>query len=157
MKTTSMTLEEYNRLGSNFANCSGVNCERAGECLCHKIHKMLAKNTRESYVVTNPAVITGAQPCPLYETDRKERFAWGISSIYDNVRAADLRRARHEVMACFGSEVYYKVKQQRRAITEEEQEMVRLSFTEMGYDGSAIEFDRYEEQYSALMRLARYK
>ena len=49
------------------------------------------------------------------------------------------------------------MKQQRRAITEEEQEMVRLSFTEMGYDGSAIEFDRYEEQYSALMQLARYK
>jgi hypothetical protein len=73
------------------------------------------------------------------------------------VRAADLRRARHEVMACFGSEVYYKVKQQRRAITEEEQRDVHLAFTEMGYDGSAIEFDRYEEQYPALMRLARYE
>ena len=110
MKTTSMTLEEYNRLGSNFANCSGVNCERAGECLCHKIHKMPAKNTRESYVVTNPAVITGAQPCPLYETDRKERFAWDISSIYDNVRAADLHGAKRKVMSCFGSDIYYQVK-----------------------------------------------
>ena len=99
----------------------------------------------------------GGEPCPFFESDRKERFAWGISSIYDNVRAADLRRARHEVMACFGSEVYYKVKQQRRAITEEEQRDVRLAFTEMGYDGSAIEFDRYEEQYPALMRLARYE
>lgn len=118
---------------------------------------MLAGNGNETYTMVNPAVIKGAQPCPFFEPDRKERFAWGISSIYDNVRAADLHRARHEVMACFGSEVYYKVKQQRRAITEEEQEMVRLSFTEMGYDGSAIEFDRYEEQYSALMRLARYK
>ena len=68
-----------------------------------------------------------------------------------------MRRARHEVMACFGSEVYYKVKQQRRAITEEEQRDVHLAFTEMGYDGSAIEFDRYEEQYPALMRLARYE
>ena len=60
-------------------------------------------------------------------------------------------------MSCFGSNVYYKVKQQRRAITEEEQELVRLSFTEMGYDGAAIEFDRYDEQYAALMRLSRYK
>ena len=48
-------------------------------------------------------------------------------------------------MACFSSEVYYKVKQQRRAITE------------MGYNGSAIEFNRYEKQYPSLMRLARYK
>ena len=60
-------------------------------------------------------------------------------------------------MMCFSFEVYYKVKQLRSAITEEEQRDVRLTFTEMGYDGSAIEFDRYEEQYSALMRLARYK
>ena len=60
-------------------------------------------------------------------------------------------------MACFSSEVYYKVKQQRRAITEEEQRDVRLAFAEMGYDGAAIEFDRYEEQYPALMRLARYE
>ena len=60
-------------------------------------------------------------------------------------------------MSCFGANVYYKIKQQRRAITEEEQRDVRLAFTEMGYDGTAIEFDRYEEQYPALMRLARYE
>ena len=152
-----MTLEEYNRLGIDFAHCAGTHCELAGECLRHTAHKMLAKNTRESYVVTNPAVITGAQPCPLYETDRKKRFAWGISSIYDNVRAADLHGAKRKVMSCFGSDIYYKVKQLRRTITEEEQRDVRLAFTEMGYDGSAIEFDRYEEQYPALMRLVRYK
>ena len=134
-----MTQEEYNRLDIDFAHCAGTHCEKAGECLRHT------------------AVITGAQPCPSFVPDRKERFAWGISHIYDNVRAADLRRARYEVMSCFGSNVYYKVKQQRRAITEEEQELVRLSFTEMGYDGAAIEFDRYDEQYAALMRLSRYK
>lgn len=152
-----MPQEEYNRLDTDFAHSAGTYCERAGKCLRHTAYKMLAGNGNETYRVVNSAVIKGAQPCPLFGSDRKERFAWGISRIYDNGRAADLRRARHEVMACFGSEVYYKVKQQRRAITEEEQEMVRLSFTEIGYDGSAIEFDRHEEQYSALMRLARYK
>ena len=118
---------------------------------------MLAKNTRESYTVVNPAVITGRQPCSLFMPDRKERYAWGISRIYDNVRAADLHGVKWKVMSCFGADVNYQVKQLRRAITEEEQRDVRLAFTEMGYDGSAIEFDRYEEQYSALMRLARYK
>ncbi|PDP68974.1 DUF6078 family protein [Prevotella intermedia] len=152
-----MTLEEYNQLPYDYEHCAGTHCEKASQCLRHTAYTMLESSGRERYMMLNPKVVTGAQPCPFFESDHKERFAWGISTIYDNVRAADLRRARHEVMACFGSEVYYKVKQQRRAITEEEQEMVRLSFTEMGYDGSAIEFDRYEEQYSALMRLARYK
>ena len=152
-----MPQEEYNRLDTDFAHSAGTYCERAGKCLRHTAYTMLHTNTHEHYTLANPQVITGKQPCPLYEADRKERFAWGISRIYDNVRASDLRGVKLNVMSCFGSEVYYKVKQQRRAITEEEQEMVRLSFTEMGYDGSAIEFDRYEEQYSALMRLARYK
>ena len=151
-----MTQEEYNQLDSDFAYCAGTHCEKAGKCLRHTAYKMLAGNGNETYMVVNPAVIKGAQPCPYYEQKRKERFAWGISRIYDNVRMADLKRVRHEVMMCFGSEVYYKVKQQCRAITEEEQKMVRLSFTEMGYDGNAIEFDHYEEQYAAVMRLARY-
>ena len=151
-----MTLEEYNQLSYDYAHCAGTHCEKASQCLRHTAYTMLESGGRERYMMLNSKVIAGAQPCSYYEQKRKERFAWGISRIYDNVRMADLKRVRHEVMMCFGSEVYYKVKQQRRAITEEEQKMVRLSFTEMGYDGSAIEFDRYEEQYAAVMRLARY-
>ena len=152
-----MTLEQYNQLPYDYAHCAGTHCEKASQCLRHTAYTMLATGGQKQYMMVNSNVIEGKQPCLFFDPNCKERFAWGISRIYDNVRAADLRRARHEVMACFGSEVYYKVKQQRRAITEEEQEMVRLSFTEMGYDGSAIEFERYEEQYPALMRLARYK
>ena len=152
-----MTLEEYNQLDSNFAHCSGANCERANECLHHTAHKMLAKNTRESYVVANPAMITGAQFCTLFEPDHKERYAWGISRICNNVRTADLHGVKWKVISCFGADVYYKVKQLRRAITEEEQRDVRLTFTEIGYDGSTIEFDRDEKQYPTLMRLARYE
>ena len=151
-----MTLEQYNQLPYDYAHCAGTHCEKASQCLRYTAFTMLETGGREQYMMVNSKVVTGAQPCSYYEQKRKKRFAWGISRIYDNVRMADLKRVRHEVMMCFGSEVYYKVKQQRRAITEEEQKMVRLSFTEMGYDGSTIEFDRYEEQYAAVMRLARY-
>ena len=151
-----MTLEEYNYLSYDYEHCAGTHCEKASQCLRHTAYTMIESGGRERYMMLNPKVVTGAQPYPYYEQKRKERFAWGISRIYDNVRASDLRGVKLNVMSCFGSEVYYKVKQQRRAITEEEQEMVCLSFAEMGYDGSAIEFDRYEEQYAAVMRLARY-
>lgn len=152
-----MTQEEYNRLYTDFAHCAGTHCEKAGKYLRHTAYKMLAGNGNETYTMVNPALIKGVQPCPFFEPDHKERYAWGISRIYDDVRAADLHGAKWKVMSCFGADVYYKVKQLRRAITEEEQRDVRLAFTEMGYDGSAIEFDRYEEQYPALMRLARYE
>ena len=152
-----MTLEQYNQLPYDYEHCAGTHCEKASQCLRHAAYMMLELGGRERYMMLNPAVITGAQPCPLFDPDHKERYAWGISRIYDNVRAADLHGAKWKVMSCFGADVYYKVKQLRRAITEEEQRDVRLAFTEMGYDGSAIEFDRDEEQYPALMRLARYE
>ena len=152
-----MTQEEYNRLDSGFAHCAGTHCEQADRCLHHTAQKMLDGNTNETYTVANPSVINGKQPCPLFMPDRREKYAWGISHIFDNVRAADLRRVRYEVMACFGEATYYHVRQQRRAITEEEQKAIRQSFNEMGYDGNALEFDRYEESYPTLMRLKRYK
>ena len=43
------------------------------------------------------------------------------------------------------------VKLQQRAITKEDQEMVRLFFTETGYDDTVIELSRKEEQNSAPM------
>lgn len=150
-----MTLEEYNLLDADFAHCSGEHCERANECLRHTAHKMLAKNTRDCYMMTNPNVITGNRSCPLFMPDRRERYAWGVSRIYDNVRAADLRGIKLSVMSCLGSSSYYRGKQQRRTITEEEQLDIRQAFTDMGYDGQAIEFDRYEEHYPALMRLRK--
>ena len=73
------------------------------------------------------------------------------------MRASDLRGVRLSVMQCFGAATYYHVKEQLRAITEEEQQDVRDAFTENGYDGQSIEFDRYEEHYPVLMRMKRYK
>lgn len=105
-----MTQEEYDKLEFDYAHCAGTHCEKANQCLRHTAYAMLEKNKNEHYTVLNPYVVTGAQPCPYYEQNRKKRFAWGISHIYDNVRAADLNSVRHEVMLCFGTEVYYKVK-----------------------------------------------
>lgn len=87
-----MSQEEYNQLDTDFAHCSDTHCEKAGKYLRHTAYKMLAGNGNETYTVVNPAVIKGEQPYPLFELDRKECFAWGISSIYDNVRATELHR-----------------------------------------------------------------
>ncbi len=41
-------------------------------------------------MIVNSKVIADKQSCPFFDPKRKERFAWGISRIYDNVRVADL-------------------------------------------------------------------
>ena len=108
-------------------------------------------------MMVNTNVIADTQPCLLFDPNSKERFAWGISQIYDNVRVADLSDIRQNLIYTFGRTAYYRIKRMERVLTESEQKEIRDIFTDMGYDGSAIEFDSYEEQYPALMRLARYK
>ena len=148
-----MTLEEYNQLSYDYEHCVGTHCEKASQCLHHTAYTMLGTSTRERYMVVNEKVITEKQSCPFFAPDRKERFAWGISRIYDNVRVADLSDIRQNLIYTFGRTAYYRIKRKERVLTEREQREIREAFTNAGYDGSKIEFDRYEEQYPTLMRI----
>ena len=51
-----------------------------------------------------------------------------------------------------GAQPIIELNEKERVLTESEQKEIRDIFTDMGYDGSAIEFDSYEEQYPTLMR-----
>ena len=148
-----MTQEEYNQLSYDYAHCAGTHCKKASQCLHHTAYTMLGTSTRERYMVVNEKVITEKQSCPFYAPDCKERFAWGISRIYDNVRVVDLSGYPPESYRHFGRTAYYRIKRKERVLTESEQKEIRDIFTDMGYDGSTIEFDRYEEQYPILMRI----
>ena len=151
-----MTQEEYDQLSYDYAHCAGTHCEKASQCLHHTAYTMLGTSRREQYMVVNEKVITEKQSCPCYAPDCKERFAWGISRIYDNVRVADLDDIRQNLIYTFGRTAYYRIKREERVLTESEQAEIRDIFTEMGYDSSAIEFDSYGEQHPSLMRPYKY-
>lgn len=151
-----MTQEEYDQLSYDYAHCAGTHCKKASQCLHHTVYTMLGTSTWERYMVVNEKVITEKQSCPFFAPDRKERFAWGISRIYDNIRVADLDDIRQNLIYTFGRTAYYRIKREERVLTESEQAEIRDIFTEMGYDSSAIEFDSYEEQYPSLMRPYKY-
>ena len=151
-----MTKEEYNQLDIHFAHCASNQCKKANKCLRNIAHSMLVHNRHDFYSVINPSVIKGDQPCPHFISDHRETFAWGISHIYDKVQVTDLDNIRKNIIYNFGKSIYYRIKQQKRAITEDEQQTIRNEFTEMGYDVNAIEFDRYEEKYPILMQLYKY-
>ena len=148
-----MTLEQYNQLPYDYAHCDGTHCEKASQCLRHTAYTMLEMGGREQYMMVNSNVIADTQPCLLFDPNSKERFAWGISRIYDNVRVADLSDIRQNLIYTFGRTAYYRIKREERVLTEREQREIRVVFTDAGYDGSKIEFDRYEEQYPILMRI----
>lgn len=147
-----MTLEQYNQLPYDYAHCAGTHCEKASQCLRHTAYTMLETGGREQYMIVNSKVIADKKPCPFFDLNRKERFAWGISRIYDNIRVADLDSIHRNIIYLFGCTAYYRIKRKERVLIENEQQEVREVFTDAGYDGSKIEFDRYEEQYPTLIR-----
>ena len=116
-----MTQEEYDQLSYDYAHCAGTHCEKANQCLRHTAYTMLESGEREWYMMLNSKVINGAQLCSFFEPDCKERFAWGISRIYDNVRVPDLDDIRHNLICTFGRTAYYQIKRNERVLTESEQ------------------------------------
>lgn len=115
-----MTQEEYDQLSYDYAHCAGTHCEKASQCLHHTAYTMLGTSRRERYMVVNEKEITEKQSCPFFDPDRKERFAWGISRIYDNVRVADLDDIRQNLIYTFGRTAYYRIKREERVLTESE-------------------------------------
>lgn len=93
-----MTLEQYNQLPYDYAHCAGTHCKNASQCLHHTAYTMLEMGGRKLYMIVNSKVIADKQPCPFFDPNRKERFAWGISRIYDNVRVADLSDIRQNLI-----------------------------------------------------------
>ncbi|WP_394332697.1 MULTISPECIES: hypothetical protein [Prevotellaceae] len=77
----------------------------------HTAYTILAEKRYEIHIMVNPAVITGTA-LPTVHARPARDLRLGITHIYDNVRAADLRHAKLEVMSCFSTACYYKVKQQ---------------------------------------------
>ena len=77
-----MTLEQYKQLPYDYAHCAGTHCEKASQCLRHTAYKMLETGEREQYMMVNPNVIADTLPCPFFDPNSKERFAWGIPYTY---------------------------------------------------------------------------
>ena len=77
-----------NLLDADFVHCPGSHCEKSKRM--HVPHSL--QDARKEHVGmlhwTTPNVITGKGACPLFMPNHKEHYAWGISTIYEDVREA---------------------------------------------------------------------
>ena len=123
------------------------------QCARHQAYERAQEDERAHYTTANLGAIRREGSCSLYEEGRRQRLAWGISRLYDELRAPDARWIRQVLQSYLGRGVYYHVRQLRRALTPEEQEYIRELFDERGYTDLPLVFDRYEEVYTSLTRI----
>lgn len=148
-----MTREDYKRLPWTFEHCPATDCPRAQGCIRHQAMQYLADSTRTSYASLNPYTLRGHEDCQYFVADERQRYAWGISRIYDEVKSKDKETIRLRLIAYFGKSTYYHITSKRKALEPEDQQYVRRVLTEAGYDGARIEFDSYEVEFPFLMHL----
>ena len=148
-----MTTEEYQRLDLGYIHCAGGDCTLRAQCARHQAYERAQEDERAHYTTANLGAIRREDSCSLYEEGRRQRLAWGISRLYDELRAPDARWIRQALQSYLGRGVYYHVRQLRRALTPEEQEYIRALFDERGYADLPLAFDRYEEVYISLARI----
>lgn len=75
----------YDSVPLNYLHCLNPDCERSESCLRHLVTLHVPQSVK-SIVTVNPANYPmDAGQCPYFRSTVKLRYAWGISTLFDNI------------------------------------------------------------------------
>lgn len=76
---------DYRLVPSNYIHCFNQACPFSGNCLRH-LAALQAPKTHPYVVTVNPAAYPeDAARCPHFKSSAKIRFAWGLTTTFDNI------------------------------------------------------------------------
>lgn len=117
----------------DFAHCLNAGCERAGECLRHRM-ALLMPAERGTVTIVNPrAVDPSGRDCAYFKPGQAVTYALGITRLLDDL-------IRH-----FGRTLYYRFRRKERAISSEDQKCIRQIFLRNGVREEPV-FDSFVER-----------
>ena len=137
----------YQSVPYGFAHCFNSQCVHREECL----HHLAAENSTSQYPTLSiinpnriPADTTG---CPYFREARKQRVAWGIRHLLDNVPHKYAAPMRNLFINHFGKTPYYRFYRQEQGLFPKAQAYIRQVFKQNGI-AEEPEFERFSEEYS---------
>ncbi|EGF59667.1 DUF6078 family protein [Bacteroides fluxus] len=137
----------YQSVPYGFAHCFNSQCVHREECL----HHLAAENSTSQYPTLSiinpnriPADTTG---CPYFREARKQRVAWGIRHLLDNVPHKYAAPMRNLFINHFGKTTYYRFYRQEQGLFPKAQAYIRQVFKQNGI-AEEPEFERFSEEYS---------
>ena len=75
----------YDSVPLNYLHCLNPDCARSESCLRHLVTLHVPQSVK-SIVTVNPANYPmDAGQCPYFRSTVKLRYAWGISTLFDNI------------------------------------------------------------------------
>lgn len=136
----------YNSVPFNYLHCLNPACSRSANCLRHLAAQHVPAEVARIMAVNPTNYPSEAERCIYFRSTEKQRYAWGISALFDNIpykKAIYLKREIHDL---YPRTTYYRILHQERGLSPTEQERITGLFTQIGI-GEAPAFDRYTEEY----------
>ncbi len=136
----------YNSVPFNYLHCLNPTCSRSANCLRHLAAQHVPAEVARIMAVNPANYPSEAERCIYFRSTEKQRYAWGISALFDNIpykKAIYLKREIHDL---YPRTTYYRILHQERGLSPAEQERISGLFTQIGI-GEAPAFDRYTEEY----------
>ena len=136
---------DYNSMPRDFAHCLNAGCERAEECLRHRM-ALLMPAERGTVTIVNPrAVDPSGRDCAYFKPGQAVTYALGITRLLDDLPHAKSVVIKQQLIRHFGRTLYYRFRRKERAISPEDQKCIRQIFLRNGVREEPV-FDSFVER-----------
>lgn len=102
----------------------------------------------EVYNIINPGYLTSltGEECPFFLLDQPQRFARGITCLFDDIPLRKAETIKAQLIAHLGRNTYYRCKQKKRLVKPKEQAYIKKLFLAQGITEEPC-YDEYMEYY----------
>lgn len=138
---------DYDEFPATFLRCFNKECPQAITCLRYQLALRMPEGRIGAYAIS-PFYLEklGGQPCPQFVSDEPQKFAFGITYLYDDLPRKKAEAIHSRLIAYFGRSTYYRCKQKRRLIKPKEQAYIQVLFRAEGIEDEP-RYDGYKEYY----------
>lgn len=138
---------DYDNFPASFIHCLNEQCLRGDECLRRQIVFHVPKE-RASFVVINPAHLESptGEDCQSFLLDQPQRYACGITNLFDNIPHRKAIAIKAQMMRYFGRASYYRCYRKERLIKPKEQERIQAMFRAQDLNDEP-QFDEFLSYY----------
>lgn len=136
---------DFRMVPPSFALCFKADCPRAAECLRFKTAGFLPAKHQMGPAIY-PNITVGEKGCRYFHPSKPKVMAWGLSSMFYDVRSfhvADLRAAVKNYLG--GHTNYYRYNRGEYLLSPEQQKQILKIFKKNGYED--VDFEHYVTTY----------
>lgn len=99
----------YQSVPFHYLHCLNPSCARSASCLRHLAAQHVPAEVTHIMAVNPANYPAEADRCAYFRSTEKQRYAWGISSLFDNIpykKAVYLKRKMHDL---YPRTTYYRI------------------------------------------------